>query len=275
MENIVKNKKGGSNIWRRWGRNIFIFIVAFFTLFILFELLPIKVQKESIVENQLLNQEETKLIKYLEPAPEIPSPQQKLQQQSSSIKNIPENTFTEKTVYPLFKVISNPQVPSYILQGNYVINTISPDKGYIAYLFPDEWETIGDIFIEDTSNKVWTRLVLDQQVRRTMWDNQGDEQARYTPKKKILWLSNEEFLTIIGYAHGTVSTGGDLVKVNWTTGQAEMIYPAYQKSNQEVSDIEILGENIEVSFDVLDPNGFRLDQRIISAPLNNLSILLK
>ncbi len=205
----------------------------------------------------------------MEQAP-IHSPEPKVEQQQTPIEGEILPDIQKKTMDSLFKLTINPRVPSFILQGNYAINSPSPQKDCTAYLYPDEWETVGDIYLRDSNQDKWTRLELDQQVRREMWGGRESAEAFHTPKKKIVWLNNEDFITIIGYALGTVSTGGDLVKVNRVTGQAEILYPAHLKVNREVIDFEISGERLTVQINVMDDDGLSLDRGVISAPLDNL-----
>lgn len=172
----------------------------------------------------------------------------------------------------LFRVTINPYVPDFILQGNYVIQGGSPSKQYTAYIYPDEWETIGDIYITDNIDNSWTRLQLDQEYRVTMWNAFAPE-GKYTPKRKIYWLNNNEFITIVGFAQGTVSKGGELVKVARDTGKAEILYPAYQKLNQEVVDFEQVEDALVLHINLMDANGFCLNKGEIRVPLKDLDTL--
>lgn len=241
MEKYVNNKKYSKG----WGGfikklrvkhgMIFVIIISFCTLFLNFEIFPVKAQKEVVEERQV---------------------------------NL--STENQLSLNSLFKLTINPRVPSFILQGNYAMSSLSPQKDCIAYLYPDEWETVGDIYIRNNNQDKWTRLELDQLVRREMWGSREPAEALYTPKKKVVWLNNEDFITIIGYALGTVSTGGDLVKVNRVTGQAEILYPAHLKVNQEATDFEISGERLTVQINVMDEDGLSLDHGVISIPLDKV-----
>ena len=186
----------------------------------------------------------------------------------------PSNGIVNEYTEQLFRIAVNPYVPDFILQGNYVVNGSSPDKQYSAYIYPDDWETIGDIYIKDSVKSRWTRLQLDQEYRVTMWSSFAP-QGKYTPKKKILWLDNKEFITIIGFAHGTISKGGELVKVNPVTGKAEILYPAYQYLNQEVVDFEQVEEELVIHINIIDVNGLCLEKKEIRVPLEDLDELPK
>lgn len=188
------------------------------------------------------------------------------------VEGNPSRVAVSETSKELFSIYENPYVPDFILQGNYVINSSSPDKRYTAYIYPDDWETIGDIYIKDSVSNSWERLQLDQECRIRMWNSFAPE-GKYTPKKQILWLNNEEFITIIGFAHGTISKGGELVKVTRLTGKAEILYPAFQKLNQEVVGFEQVGEELTININILDANGLCLDKEEIRIPLEDLDAL--
>lgn len=165
----------------------------------------------------------------------------------------------------LFVVEQDPYVPGFILQGNYVVSGTSPEGRYIAYLYPDEWETIADIYLKDLKAGKWWRLDLDQEALGEMWEGSFSD-GKYTPKKKLLWLNEEEFITIVGYAYGTVSKGGDLVKVNRETGQGEILY-ASQEFDQEVVDFVIEDQELVLKIHILDVSGFSIKQDTVRIPL--------
>lgn len=169
----------------------------------------------------------------------------------------------------LFQLTVNPYVPDFILQGNYVVHGSSPDKRYTAYIYPDEWETIGDIYIKDNVEGNWVMLKLDQEQRVKLWDSFYPE-GKYTPKKQILWLNNEEFVTIIGLAHGTVSKGGEPVKVNRQTGKGEILYPAFVKLNEEVVRVALDGEELVLEINVNDVHGVCLEKKEFRISLAHL-----
>lgn len=251
---------------------IFVIIISFCTLFLNFDIFPVKAQKEVVEEKQLNFSAETRLPQDMEQA-QMSSPMSSLEpkgEEHAPIESEITPASQKKMADSLFKITMNPSVPSFILQGNSVIDSASPSKPFTSYLYPDEWETVGDIYIWDNYQNKWIRLQLDQLVRREMWGSRESVEALYTPKKKILWLNNEDFLIIIGYALGTVSTGGDLVKVNRITGRAEILYPAHLKANQEVTDFAISGERLSVQIHVIDEDGLSLNHGEIFVPIDNL-----
>ncbi|KGM95884.1 hypothetical protein Z968_07820 [Clostridium novyi A str. 4552] len=88
---------------------------------------------------------------------------------------------------------------------------------------PDaEEEGVGKIYIRNLDNKSKWALEIDQ-----------DEQ-KSTPKY-IEWFDNNNLMVIIGGAHGTVSQGGNLYKVNIETGQATEIYNTKDNKKQVIS----------------------------------------
>jgi hypothetical protein len=250
---------------------IFAIIVSFCTLFLNFDIFPVKAQKEVVEEKEWNLSTETRLPQDMEHAPML-SLEPKVEE-PAPIESEIAPAIQKKMAASLFKLTMNPSVPSFILQGNSVIDSASPQKDFTSYLYPDEWETVGDIYIRDNHQNKWIRLQLDQQLRQEIWGSRESAEALYTPKKKICWLNNEEFLTIIGYALGSVSTGGDLVKVNRVTGQAEILYPAHLKENQEVTDFELSGERLTVQINGIDDDGLSLDHGGISVPLDKLLTL--
>lgn len=166
----------------------------------------------------------------------------------------------------LFLVEKDPYVPGFILQGNYVISGSSPEGGYRAFLYPDEWETIADIYLKDLKEGKWRRLVFVQDVWAKIMESNSPD-AKYTPKKKIHWLNEEEFITIVGYAHGTISKGGDVVKVKGVTGEGEIIYQASTDPFQEVVDFLVDGEDLVLKIHILDVNGFCLKKDTVRLSL--------
>lgn len=212
-------------------------------------------------------------------AESVPQNPEQSAQQSEPKEAIQEQMTTSSfsgptpVAYPLFKVTVKPEIPSYLSEGNYVIQMTSPHKDKVAYLYPDEWETIGEIYIKDLLNNSWTKLSLNQDIRKKMWNKSETSTMAYTPKKRILWLDNDTFLTLVGYAYGTISTGGDLVKVKTSTGEAEMLYPAYATANREVTDIETTTTSLRIVVTTLDAKGLHPKNEVITAPLNKLEEL--
>lgn len=77
---------------------------------------------------------------------------------------------------------------------------MSPDNLYSSYIAPLEWEAPGNLYVYDLrkgENKTCIR---------------PDEYGNIP--KYVQWLNNETLLVLIGFAHGTVSIGGNLFKYN-------------------------------------------------------------
>nr|WP_295972106.1 DUF4652 domain-containing protein [uncultured Bacillus sp.] len=78
----------------------------------------------------------------------------------------------------------------------------SPDSTKAAYVSSIEWEEPGDVYIVNLKDGTQNVLVAAE----------GDQ----TPKK-VIWKDDENILVIIGFAYGTVSTGGNIYQVNLET----------------------------------------------------------
>ncbi|KGM93953.1 hypothetical protein ADU90_09355 [Clostridium botulinum] len=88
---------------------------------------------------------------------------------------------------------------------------------------PDaEEEGVGEIYIKNLKSKEMWSLNLSQ------------KQQKDTPKY-IEWFDDNNLMVIIGSAHGTVSQGGNLYKVNVNTGETTEIYNTKDKKRQVLS----------------------------------------
>ncbi|MDA8228339.1 MAG: DUF4652 domain-containing protein [Desulfitobacterium hafniense] len=174
----------------------------------------------------------------------------KEEQLSQEITKRAKQYFATNT-YKLFTTDQNFRLPPIMPNG-----VVSPDRTKAAYLYPNEWETISDIYLETVSAdgaKIWTKLSIDQSVRFNMWNKTGQVLDKYTPKK-ILWENDNSLLVIVGYAYGTVSPGGDLIRLNVDTGRAEMVYPALEYGNQQVTDMRIIRGQLKLIITTFDSN---------------------
>lgn len=103
-----------------------------------------------------------------------------------------------------------------------------PDKDQegkkLAFVFPYEWEVIGNVFIYNTKNDGLEKLT------------NYDFPDQYTPKD-VWWIDNDKLIILIGHAYGTVTVGGDLFIMDILTNK---LLPIYQCEPQdEVMDIVI------------------------------------
>ncbi|CAG7838829.1 hypothetical protein Z959_07155 [Clostridium novyi B str. ATCC 27606] len=88
---------------------------------------------------------------------------------------------------------------------------------------PDaEEEGVGEIYIKNLKNKEMWSLNLFQ------------KQQKDTPKY-IEWFDDNNLMVIIGNAHGTVSQGGNLYKLDINTGETTEIYNTKDKKKQVLS----------------------------------------
>lgn len=93
-------------------------------------------------------------------------------------------------------------------------------------------EGVGQIYIKDLQNQSRWALELDQ------------DQQKNTPKY-IEWFDNNNLMVIISKAHGTVSQGGNLYKVNIKTGQATELYNTKDNRKQVINAVK-KGHKIEL-----------------------------
>ena len=127
----------------------------------------------------------------------------------------------------------------------------SPGKRMNAFLSPVEFETFADVYIEDTKNA-------------TRWQLQLALEGQQTPKK-FLWVDDERFLVIIGYAFGTTSPGGDVYLVDARTGQGALWYKPEDYS--EVTDLKLEKGKVIMSVVRFDEDYHQVDNILEEADL--------
>ena len=93
-------------------------------------------------------------------------------------------------------------------------------------------EGVGQIYIKNLENQSKWALELDQ------------DKQKNTPKY-IEWFDDNNLMVIISGAHGTVSQGGNLYKVNIETGQATELYNTKDNKKQVIHAVK-KGDKIEV-----------------------------
>lgn len=127
----------------------------------------------------------------------------------------------------------------------------SPGKRMNAFLSPVEFELFADIYIEDIKDA-------------TRWQLQLALDGQQTPKK-FVWVDDERFLVIIGYAFGTTSPGGDVYLVNARTGQGALWYQP--KEYTEVTDLKIEKGNVIMTVVRFNENYDQVDSILEEAVL--------
>ncbi|KEI03874.1 hypothetical protein ADU80_09380 [Clostridium botulinum] len=119
---------------------------------------------------------------------------------------------------------------------------------------PDaEEEGVGEIYIKNLKNKEMWALNLSQ------------KQQKDTPKY-IEWFDDNNLMVIIGSAHGTVSQGGNLYKVNVNTGETTEIYNTKDKKRQVLS-AKLNGDKLNLNILVYE-NDDLLDSHKESKTIN-------
>lgn len=182
----------------------------------------------------------------------------------------------ERVITGLFRISTVPTLPSEELKAK----AISPAGDKIAYLFPGEWETVSDIYLAKVKPGAslevnqrelpaeWSKLSLDQGAFQDLRDtSSGQPSDSFTPKQKLVWQDNDHLLVIIGYTYGTVSPGGDVVRVDVNTGQAEMVYAAHEKGRQQVTDMELKDGRLYLTIITFDENMLNSQNQVVELPM--------
>ena len=80
----------------------------------------------------------------------------------------------------------------------------SPSRLHAVYLAPFEWEMLTDLYLVNLETGEQKPLV------------KADPENK---PKNVIWLDHDHVLAIIGYPYGTVSTGGNIYKINIHNGE--------------------------------------------------------
>ena len=118
---------------------------------------------------------------------------------------------------------------------------ISPNNLYSSYIAPLEWEVPGNLYVYDLKNGE-NRVCIEP-------DSHGN-----TPKF-VQWLNNEVLLVLIGFAHGTVSIGGNLFKYHIIKDELTQItdYPSeIQVTKIKLTDDFVILSGIKYIDDILN-----------------------
>jgi hypothetical protein len=82
------------------------------------------------------------------------------------------------------------------------------------------------------------------------------------------WYNNEKLLVIVGFGHGTVTAGGDLIVLNVNTGEAVNLYPVNSKDVKNQVTSAVRKENtIEVNVRLYEDDNmlsYREEKRILT-----------
>ncbi|GAF65572.1 hypothetical protein BTS2_2470 [Bacillus sp. TS-2] len=96
------------------------------------------------------------------------------------------------------------------------------------YISPSDFETLGDVYLVD--------LISGEQ--KVLAEATEDE----TPKKVIWDFDDEHIYMIKGFAHGTVSVGGNVFKVNIETEEIEEL--TNYESEIQIINMELMGDTL-------------------------------
>jgi len=161
----------------------------------------------------------------------------------------------------LFGVKTNPPLPPDLA----ATGVVSAQGDKLAIIYPDDWETVGDIYLATMESGMpvagdplllaadWRRLSLNQWVYQELFDLPPGHLMDVDTPKKVIWYNEEEILVIVGYAYGTVSPGGEVVRVNIDTGESEIIY-APEGNRQQVTDLELKGGKLLLTITTFEDN---------------------
>ena len=94
-----------------------------------------------------------------------------------------------------------------------------------------------------------------------------NEAKQFTPMA-VEWYDNDRLLVVIGFGHGTVTAGGDLIVLDVNTGKAVNLYPVNSKDvkNQVTSAVRN-GNTIEVNVRLYEDDNmvnFKEEKRILT-----------
>ena len=101
---------------------------------------------------------------------------------------------------------------------------LSPDKSKIIFIFPFEWEILGDLYLCEVSNRAYNREIILS--AKTINDKLGTNKKI----KMAKWKNNEEIFLIIGQGYGTVTKGGDVYIYNIKNNKLSSLYLCKSRS---------------------------------------------
>lgn len=144
----------------------------------------------------------------------------KLENEISMMYKYDENN---KTIY----LIKDNNVDE-VIEDNFPSRpVVSPSGNYISYIAPNEWETIGKLFLFNlkTGEK---KLFIDP------FD------GNLVPKS-VIWINDNKLAVIVGQGYGTVAVGGNVMILNLNNNQTKYItnYP----SKIQVTEMNLVNKN--------------------------------
>jgi hypothetical protein len=177
----------------------------------------------------------------------------------------PESVDTAETPSPAGSLlISQPPVeafPEFEDEPEYRSKLrMNPSSNYGAYISPQEWEMVGNIYIKN---------MLTDEVRKLTHYKMNSS----TTPKKLRWINDTLLLVIAGYTWGTITVGGNLYVVDSRNG---MFYPVIETSpGQEVAEMRIHKNSIvlRIAHHNNDMTRYRLRTKVL--PIDSLLASLR
>ena len=99
----------------------------------------------------------------------------------------------------------------------------------------------GENALEEGVGKIYIKNLKDQ----SKWELDLDQDQQKNTPKYIEWFDDNNLMVVVSRAHGTVSQGGILYKVNIETGQATELYNTKDNKKQVVYAVK-KGDKIDV-----------------------------
>lgn len=129
---------------------------------------------------------------------------------------------------------------------------LSPDGRRLAYISPHEFEALGELHIYDIEKNEETTVIK-------IGDIESQDMV-----KSVEWLDDRYLVTIIGYAYGTVSQGGNLYIYDMIDGKLTLILSPEEK-RKEIKDFTIKYPEIIVDIAVHNEKftDYTVEQKII------------
>ncbi|KYG28076.1 DUF4652 domain-containing protein [Alkalihalobacillus trypoxylicola] len=154
------------------------------------------------------------------------------------IKYIDRSGASESSV-ELFDIRYNPQEFSIeLIHPSGEIETLTKETASIPvknleatkalYISPDDFETLGDVYLVDL-------ISGEQKIIAEATENE-------TPKRVIWDFDDQHIYMIKGFAHGTVSVGGNVFKINIETEEVEEL--TNYDNEIQIIHMELMGDTL-------------------------------
>lgn len=238
---------------RRRFSNKFVVISCICLLFIFYTIsLTGCTKKDSVPENQKLetNKEDSKEETNIENKTEENKEGTEDKTVEEKDDAVTENAKIKFTKHQLEKTVEPEFATKFINSVNNKLSAAIEGKG------PDAAEEgIGRVFVKDlATSERWALEIVP-----------GEEQN--TPKS-ILWIDDDNVISIVGLGYGTISLGGNLYKINVKTGEVKTIYNTGTARKQVIS-VKKVDNKLELEVLVYD------DEELIKTHTEKKSISIQ